>query len=113
MPSKFSNWDTAVSLAYAAEQLVLAAQLLTSDMVPMHTAVITAYERYVPAILEHKKWLPFDVAVQLDEAFMDYRSARNRSLDRSLIQHLRSRLLRVLAIVDHYLHDFNPEMLAA
>ncbi|HEX6465664.1 MAG TPA: hypothetical protein VFZ99_00075 [Terriglobales bacterium] len=113
MASKFPNWDTAVSLAYAAEQLVLAAQLLTSDIMPLSKAVATVYERHVPAILEHKKWLPFDVAQQLADAFSDYRSARHHILNHRIVQHLRSRLLKVLTIVNSYLLDYNPEALAA
>ena len=108
----FLTWDGAVSMAYAAEQLFLAAQLLTSDLIPLPNAIHAVFERHVPAILEHRKGLPHDVVQKLSDALADYRSGGSRPT-RTFAYHLRSRLLETLAKMDEYMRAYGRRPLGA
>ena len=101
------KWDTAVALAYAAEQLFLAGQLLTSDMVPLEKSVPMAFDRYISALLEHRKFLPAEVAGQLREAQDEYKRSAGR-LDRARAQHLCRRVLKLLDQVRAVLTRISP-----
>jgi hypothetical protein len=51
------DWDTAIALAYAAEQLFIAAQALTSDLVSTGHGLSVADAR-INALLQNSEFLP-------------------------------------------------------
>jgi hypothetical protein len=51
------SWDCTVALAYTAEQLFAAAQLLTSDTLASEVALRTAC-KHISALLEYRRFLP-------------------------------------------------------
>ncbi len=57
MPVHRFNWDEVIALSYAAEQLFLAGQLLTSDTVPLDYAVTRSCD-HLRRLLEHRSLLP-------------------------------------------------------
>ena len=57
--------DSYVALAYAAEQLFLAAQELSSDTVPKEVAVERTCKRLLPNVMRHAKWLPLRMQTDL------------------------------------------------
>ncbi|MBV8205216.1 MAG: hypothetical protein JO041_00345 [Acidobacteria bacterium] len=60
------KWDDVLALGYAAEQLFVAAQLLTSDTVPPEEAVHSACEQHIGRLLEFRPLLPVDLAHRLE-----------------------------------------------
>jgi len=57
--------DSYLAMAYAAEQLFLAAQELSSDTVPQDVAVERTCTRLLPNVLQHAKWLPLRMQTEL------------------------------------------------
>jgi hypothetical protein len=57
--------DSYLALAYAAEQLFLAAQELSSDTIPADIAVERTCTRLLPNVLQHAKWLPMRLQSEL------------------------------------------------
>ena len=90
------NWDSAITLAFAAEQLFAAAQLLTSDLVPWNRALRIAYERHLVPLLENDRLLPEDIRDKMLEAHRSYISAKSRGLSKEFAQHLASELMDIL-----------------
>ncbi|HZU22271.1 MAG TPA: hypothetical protein VE998_05520 [Terriglobales bacterium] len=64
--AKQLHWDDVLALGYAAEQLFFAAQLLTSDMVPLDQAVHAACERHIGGLLRLKHLLPAELVHRLE-----------------------------------------------
>lgn len=58
------DWDTAVALAYAAEELVLAAQALATDLIPREHCLSVAH-RHLHLLLEHERYLPLEIGSRL------------------------------------------------
>lgn len=58
MANRGVGWDNVVALSYAAEQLFMAAQLLTSDTIPRNLAVQQTCNRYLRSLLTHEELLP-------------------------------------------------------
>ena len=61
------EWDSAITLAFAAENLFAAAQLLTSDLVPWRRALRVAYDRHLVPLLENDDFLPEDIREKRSE----------------------------------------------
>ena len=57
--------DSYLALAYAAEQLFLAAQELSSDTVPQEVAIERTCTRLLPNVMQHAKWLPLRLQTEL------------------------------------------------
>ena len=57
--------DSYLALAYAAEQLFMAAQELSSDTIPPHVAVERTCTRLLPNVLQHAKWMPLRLQTEL------------------------------------------------
>lgn len=58
------GWDTTIALAYAAEELVFAAQALTSDvMTPEHR--LSVAHRHLLGLLQHDRYLPLKIGMRL------------------------------------------------
>ncbi len=58
MSSKRIGWDNVVALSYAAEQLFMAAQLLTSNTVPVQQAVTQTCDEHLCRLLDYRELLP-------------------------------------------------------
>lgn len=93
------QWDSAVSLAFAAEQLFEAAQLLTSDLVPANRALHIVHDRHLAPLLENRNLLPEPVRDQLVAAQREFDSAVSKGLTRDFARHLASELMRILSEV--------------
>ena len=90
------NWDSAITLAFAAEQLFAAAQLLTSDLVPWNRALRIAYERHLVPLLENDSLLPADIRDKMLDAHRSYISAKSRGLSREFARELANELMVIL-----------------
>ena len=90
------EWDSAITLAFAAEQLCAAAQLLTSDLVPWNRALRVAYEHHLVPLLENDSLMPEDIRNQLLDAHRSYISAKSRGLTPEFAQQLASELMAIL-----------------
>ena len=90
------QWDSAITLAYAAEQLFAASQLLTSDLAPSNRALRTAYENYIAPLLDNERFLPENIREKLAEAQQSYRSAESTGLTRGSACQLAAELMSIL-----------------
>jgi hypothetical protein len=91
------QWDSAITLAYAAEQLFAAAQLLTSDIVPWNRALRIAHERHLAPLLENERFLPERIRDRLLEAHRSYLSAKSAGITREYARQLASELMSILS----------------
>jgi hypothetical protein len=90
------NWDSAITLAFAAEQLFAAAQLLTSDLVPWNRALRIAYERHLVPLLENDSLLPENIRDKMLDAHRSYISAKSDGLTPEFARELASQLMDIL-----------------
>jgi len=90
------NWDSAITLAFAAEQLFAAAQLLTSDLVPWNRALRIAYERHLVPLVENDSFLPADIRAKMLEAHRSYLREKSRGLSREFARELANDLMSIL-----------------
>lgn len=90
------QWDSAITLAYAAEQLFAASQLLTSDLVPSNRALRTAYESHIAPLLENERFLPEGIREKFTEAQQSYLSAESTGLTRGSACQLASELMGII-----------------
>jgi hypothetical protein len=90
------QWDSAITLAYAAEQLFAAAQLLTSDIVPWNRALRIAHERHLAPLLENERFLPERIRDRLLEAQRSYLRAKSAGITREYARQLASELMSIL-----------------
>lgn len=74
------KWDSAINLAFAAESLFAAAQLLTSDLLPWDRALRLAYEKHLVPLVENDDFLPEDIRERLLEARRSYLRASSNGL---------------------------------
>ena len=91
------EWDSAITLAFAAEHLFEAAQLLTSDLVPPNEALRTAHQRHIVPLLENACLLPAYMREKLVAARDDYLNATADGLTRNFARHLASELMDLLS----------------
>jgi hypothetical protein len=78
-----STWDTNVALAFAAEELLFAAQAITSDSIPQDRGLGIAHYR-VRVLSENGKSLPPDIARRvavLDANFADRETSGTAGTD--------------------------------
>ena len=90
------KWDSAITLAFAAENLFAAAQLLTSDLVPWKPALRIAYERHLVPLLENDDFLPDNIRDKLLDAHRSYIGASSRGLNQNFARQLASELMDIL-----------------
>lgn len=90
------DWDTAVTVAFAAEQSFAAAQLLTSDKITRLDALRLSYDKYVSSLLVHKHFLPIGIAAELRRVQSSYVQARERGIDSEGALRLTSELMIIL-----------------
>ena len=93
------QWDSAIALAFAAEQLFEAGQLLTSDLVPANIALHVVHERHLGPLLENGQFLPEPIRDQLVEAQQSYERAISKGLTRESARQLASKLITILSEV--------------
>ena len=77
------DWDTAIALAYAAEQLFVAAQALTSDLVSTDRGLSVADSR-LGALLDNSELLPKRIrekVFHLHDSYLRYRTAARFDLE--------------------------------
>jgi len=91
------EWDSAITLAFAAEHLFEAAQLLTSDVVPPNEALQLAHNRHIVPLLDNACLLPADIREKLVAARDDYLNATADGLTRNFARHLASELMDLLS----------------
>ena len=91
------EWDSAITLAFAAEQLFAAAQLLTSDLVPWNRALHTAHERHIVPLLENDSLLPEGIREKLREAHRSYLAADAQGLTPDFARKLASELMAIFS----------------
>lgn len=72
------GWDNYIALSYAAEQLFMAAQLLTSDTVPLDYAVQETCEHYLQGLVQHHDLLPGYVNTWIRECLRDCDKLRDQ-----------------------------------
>jgi hypothetical protein len=90
------NWDTAVTLAFAAEQSFAAAALLTSNVITQQEALRLSYDKYISPLLEHTRFLPLSITARLRSAQAKYLHAEKRGIGREDASRLASELMVIL-----------------
>jgi hypothetical protein len=90
------QWDSAITLAYAAEQLFAASQLLTSDLVPGSRALQMAYDRHIVPLLDNERLLPEGIREKLLGARQTFLSANCTGLSHDCARQLASELMNIL-----------------
>lgn len=96
------HWDDVLALGYAAEQLCVAGQLLTSDVVPLDQAVQTACGRHIGGLLAVRHLLPRDLVKKLEGCLME--CPANVALTRSQAERLGRRVLGIMEDVRRVLN---------
>jgi hypothetical protein len=90
------NWDRAVTLAFAAEQSLAAAELLASNIITQREALQLSYDRYISPLLEHTRFLPLSITARLRSTRAKYVHAEKRGIGREDASQLASELMVVL-----------------
>jgi hypothetical protein len=90
------EWDSAITLAFAAEHLFEAAQLLTSDLVPWEKALKIAHEQHMVPLLENDSFLPEAIRARLLAAQASYLKAQSDGLSRDFAHQLARDLMNIL-----------------
>jgi hypothetical protein len=90
------KWDSAITLAFAAENLFAAAQLLTSDLVPWKRALRVAYDRHLVPLLDNDDLLPVDIRDKLLDAHRSFLRANSRGLNAEFARQLANELMSIL-----------------
>jgi len=90
------DWDTAVTLAFAAEQSFAAAQLLSSDRIAPEDALRLSYDKYISSLLAHTRFLPVSITAKLLRAQSRYVQAKERGISRDDAGRLASELMVIL-----------------
>jgi hypothetical protein len=91
------EWDSAITLAFAAEHLFEAAQLLTSDLVPPERALKIAHEQHMVPLLENDTFLPPVIRGKLLAAQESYVQATSNEFTRDFARELASELMNILS----------------
>jgi DNA-binding NarL/FixJ family response regulator len=106
------DWDTAIALGYAAEQLFVAAQALTSDLVSKEQGLQAADTRVV-ALLDNEQFLPTRIRDRLRRLHESYAKGGTRRLDEAAAHDLSQQTMRLLREVRDVLAWIESQRLAA
>ena len=90
------DWDTTVTLAFAAEQSFAAAQLLTSDKIAPRDALRRSYDKHISSLLANAHFLPSSITADLLRAQAEYVHANESGISNEDARHLSSELMVVL-----------------
>ena len=93
------NWDTVVTLAFAAEQACAAAQLLNNHSITRPDALRLSYEKYVSALLQHTHFLPTAITARLERARAKYARTAQAGISREDARILTSELMAILRTI--------------
>jgi len=93
------NWDSVVTLAFAAEQACAAAQLLNNHAIARPDALRLCYEKYLSALLQHTHFLPAVITARLDRARVKYARAARAGISREDARILTSELMAILRMI--------------
>src|SRR5690349_24954844 len=91
-----ANWDTAVTLAFAAEQSFAAVQLLTSKKITPQDALRLSYDKHMFSLLENTRFLPIGITAKLRGARSKYAHALERGISIDDARRLISELMVIL-----------------
>lgn len=105
--SALVKWDSAITLAFAAENLCAAAQLLTSDLIPWKRALRVAYDRHLVPLLDNDDLLPADIRDKLLDAHRSFLRANSRGLNAEFARQLASELMSILAEITSLLNPMS------
>jgi hypothetical protein len=90
------SWDTTVALAYAAEELVFAAQALTTDLMPRDDSLSAAH-RHLYELLQHQRYLPSEIRSRLRNLDALYAECENSPA--TGVKHRHSVTLATMAVL--------------
>ena len=90
------NWDTAVTLAFAAEQSDATVQLLTSEKITPLDALRLSYDKYISSLLENRRFLPIGFTAKLLRAQSKYAHAVERGISTDDARWLTAELVVIL-----------------
>ena len=107
------DWDGTVALAYAAEQLFAAAQLLTSDTIPADQALRACCEQHISALLEYRKFLPPGLATELEAAHSICTDKIGSSISKEDLQQLSFGVMELLRHISRVLNQVEPGAILA
>lgn len=93
------NWDTVVTLAFAAEQACAAAQLLNNHAITRPDALRLCYGKYVSALLQHTHFLPSVITARLERSRAKYERTAKAGLNREDARILSSDLMAILRMI--------------
>jgi hypothetical protein len=102
------DWDGSVALAYAAEQLFAAAQLLTSDRIPADQALRASCEQHISALLEYREFLPPVLATELEAAHSICTEKITSAIRKEDVQQLSVRVMELLRNISRVLNQVEP-----
>jgi hypothetical protein len=88
-----STWDSTIALAYADENLCLAAQFLTTNLLSLAGGVAAAYELHVPYVVQHGALLPPKILARLQSGCHAYANRAKSPLNNRQLQQLRTDVL--------------------
>jgi len=71
-----TSWDSTVALAYAAEELLFAAQALTTELMPQEQALRVAHS-HLHGLLDHEHFLPYDLGRRIEALDASYADREN------------------------------------
>jgi len=107
------DWDTAIALAYAAEQLFIAAQALTSDLVSTDHGLSLADSR-ISALLQNSEFLPTPIGQRvhkLHDSYLRRRAAAHQ--DASIARSLANDTMAALAEIRDVLSGMEQNRVVA
>ena len=61
-----TTWDTTIALSYAAEELLVAAQALTTDLMSRQDGIVVAHA-HLRILLQHQHSLPVAIGKQVEQ----------------------------------------------
>jgi hypothetical protein len=70
------SWDTTVALAYAAEELFITAQALTTDLISREHGLSVAHQ-HLRGLLQHEGSLPSGIGMRLHKLDDNYSAREN------------------------------------
>jgi hypothetical protein len=94
-----ATWDGTVALAYAAEQLFTAAQLLTSDRIPADHALRVSCEQHISRLMEYREFLPKGIGTELEAAYVLCNDKEHVEISKEDAQQLASRVMDLLRAI--------------
>lgn len=98
-----TGWDGKVALAYAAEELLFAAQALTADLLSQERGLHLAHS-HLHVLAEHERFLPADLARQIAALDARYTDRENSgATDSASAAALTGATFAVLGEVQHRL----------